>query len=265
MTETGLSYFHKLISTFLRSQFCQLKPKTIYFRNFKNFNEKNLLKEVKNTDFRFNSDDPNENYELLTNVFSNIVEKHAPLKRKFLRGNQAPFMTNEFRKAVYNRSRLRNKFCKIRSEENEKLYKKQRNKCVAIRKKSIRNYFNKIGSGNIVTNRNFWKISKPLLSNKGHLENVDIMLNHNNKIVCNDHELVKVFNEHYIDIIEKSGGEKPTSITEEYSFENVKEATEIICNSYINHPRILKIKSAITVKENSNDNTIFSPVNRDEV
>ena len=174
-------------------------------------------------------------------------------------------MTKEAGKAIYHRSRLRNKFCKIPSEENEKLYKKQRNKCVAIRKKSIRNYFNKIGNGNIVTNRNFWKISKPLLSNKGHLENVDIMLSHNNKIVCNDHELVKVFNEHYIDIIEKSGGEKPTSITEEYSFENVKEATEIICNSYINHPRILKIKSAITVKENSNDNTIFSPVNRDEV
>ena len=85
VTETGLSDFHKLISTFLRSQFCRLKPKKIYYRNFKNFNEKNFLEEVKNTDFRFNSDDPNENYELITNVFSNIVEKHAPLKKKFFR------------------------------------------------------------------------------------------------------------------------------------------------------------------------------------
>ena len=73
------------------------------------------------------------------------------------------------------------------------------------------------------------------------------MLNHNNKIVCNDHELVKVFNEHYINIIEKSGGEKPTNITEEYSFENGKQAIEIICNSCKNHPSILKIGSAITV------------------
>ena len=74
-----------------------------------------------------------------------------------------------------------------------------------------------------------------------------------------------VFNEHCINIIDKSGGEKPTNITEEYSFENVKQAIEVICNSYINHPGILKIRSAITVKENGNDNTIFSPVNRDEV
>ena len=64
------------------------------------------------------------------NVFSDIAEKHSPLKKKFLRENQAPFMTKEFRKAIYNRSKLRNKkFCKIPSEENEKSYKKQRNKC----------------------------------------------------------------------------------------------------------------------------------------
>ena len=91
------------------------------------------------------------------------------------------------------------------------------------------------------------------------------MLNHNNKIVCNDHELVKVFNEHYINIIVKSGDEKLTNITEKYSFDNDKQAIEIICNSYKNHPSILKIRSAITVKENSGDNRIFSTVNRGEV
>ena len=62
------------------------------------------MEEVKITDLKFNSDDANENYELITGVFSNIVEKHAPLKNKFLRGNQAPFITKEFGKAIYNRS-----------------------------------------------------------------------------------------------------------------------------------------------------------------
>ena len=56
------------------------------------------------------------------------------------------------------------------------------------------------------------------------------MLNHNNK--------VKVFNEHYINIIEKLGGEKPTKITEEYSFDNDKQAIEIMFNSYKSHPSI---------------------------
>ena len=174
-------------------------------------------------------------------------------------------MTKEFRKAIYHRSRLRNKFCKIQTEENGKLHKKHRNKCAAIHKNSIRNYFDKITTGNIVTNRNSWKIIKPFLSNNGHLESVYILLNHNNKIICNDHELVKVFNQHCINIIEKSGGEKPTNITKEYSIHNDKQAVDIICNSYKNHRRILKIRSTMTAKENSNDNTIFLSANSGEV
>ena len=60
-------------------------------------------------------------------AFINIVNKHAPLKKKFIRGNQAPFMTRNLRKEIYTRSRFRNKFCKIPPTENEKPYKKQRN------------------------------------------------------------------------------------------------------------------------------------------
>ena len=54
VTETGLSDFHRLISTFLRSKFCRLKPKKICCRNFKNFNEKKFLEEIKSTDCIFN-------------------------------------------------------------------------------------------------------------------------------------------------------------------------------------------------------------------
>ena len=64
-----------------------------------------------------------------------------------------------------------------------KNHKRNKEISVTIHQKSIRNYFNKIANGNIVANRNFWKIVKLFVSNKGHLENVDIMLNHNNKIV----------------------------------------------------------------------------------
>ena len=75
----------------------------------------------------------------------------------------------------------------------------------------------------------------------------------------NDHELVKVFNEHYINIIEKSGGEKLTNITKEHSFDNDKLAVDIICNSHKNQSSISKMRSTITAKENTNDDIIFSP------
>ena len=97
-----------------------------------------------------------------------------------------------------------------------------------IRKKGIRNYFNKIANENIVTNRNFWKIIRPFLTNKGHLENGEIMLILDKKIITNEHELVKVLNKHYINIIEKSGCQKPTNTAKSHTIDNDKQAVELI-------------------------------------
>ena len=51
--ETGLSDHHKLICTFLKSCYDRLKPKIVYYRNCKKFNEANFLNDVKNCDFSF--------------------------------------------------------------------------------------------------------------------------------------------------------------------------------------------------------------------
>ena len=50
--------------------------------------------------FLTNSNCPNENYQHLTENFISVVEKHAPLKKKSVRGNQASFVYREFRKAI---------------------------------------------------------------------------------------------------------------------------------------------------------------------
>ena len=39
VTETGLSDYHKLISTFFKSHFTRLRPKVITYRNYKKFDE----------------------------------------------------------------------------------------------------------------------------------------------------------------------------------------------------------------------------------
>ena len=96
----------------MRSFVSRLKPKIIFFRNYKKFNETKFLADLKNTNFSFTSADPNKNYFFVTNYFSKIVEKHVPLKRKTLRGNHASFVSMELRKAIYTRSRFRSRFLK---------------------------------------------------------------------------------------------------------------------------------------------------------
>ena len=67
---------------------------------------------------------------------------HAPLKKKTLRGNQAPFLSKEPRKEIYTRSKLKNKYNRNLTEENKTIYKnkeihvyiydEKRLKCISI-------------------------------------------------------------------------------------------------------------------------------------
>ena len=85
-TETGLSDYHKLISTFFKSKAPKLKPKVIFYRNYKKFGEKSFLHDLQNKSFSMSSNDPNVNYKSITEKqLINMLH----WKKKFVRGNQA--------------------------------------------------------------------------------------------------------------------------------------------------------------------------------
>ena len=242
VTETGVSDCHKLITTFMKSYIFRLKPKDVHYRSYKNFNEEKFLSDVKETYFSFKTSNPDENYSVLTNVFSNIVNIHALLKKKILRGNKAPFMNKELRKAIHTRSRLRNRYFKNPTKENETSYKKQRNKCVSLRRKSITQHFSKITSKGIMTNKQFWKTMKPFLTNKGCLENNDIILLDGEEMITNDRILAKRFNEHYINIVERSSGFKPSKMSFSAESRINNHFLKSIANQYKDHPSIVNIR-----------------------
>ena len=122
--ETGLSNFHEMISTFFKGTIIRLKPRKIYNKNYKNFVKSSFVLDLKSTNLDSSSIDPDENYIFLTNQFLKVVNQHAPLKVKILRGNHAPLVDKQLRKEIYKRSKLRNKYCKNPSEQNAALYKK---------------------------------------------------------------------------------------------------------------------------------------------
>ena len=70
------------------------------------------------------SNGPQVNYKSITKNFLETIDKHAPLKKKFKRGNQAHFMNRDFQEAIHTRTRLNNKYWRTPSRENELAYKK---------------------------------------------------------------------------------------------------------------------------------------------
>ena len=72
-----------------------------------------------------------------------VLDKHAPIKKKIARGNEAPFMTKEL-KAIMNRSKLKNRYTKWPSFEKLWAFKKQENIGKNLNKKTKRTTFPKL-------------------------------------------------------------------------------------------------------------------------
>ena len=55
--------------------------------------------------------------------------------------------------------------------ENINAYKKQRSKCVSLRRQRKKQHLAKITQKGITTNKEFWNFIKPFLTNKGFSKN----------------------------------------------------------------------------------------------
>ena len=102
-------------------------------------------------------------------IYENTISylnKHAPIKRKYIRANEARFMTKDLHKAIMKRSKLSNKFTTSRKLSKRKDYTSQRNLCKKLLKSTKGTYFNNLDIRKVTDNRTFWKNVVPLFSNK---------------------------------------------------------------------------------------------------
>ena len=85
VVETGLSDYYKMISTFFKECSSKLRTKVVYYRSYKKFDESDFLFSHKKANFDFFRNSPNQDYNVLTDKFLGMINKHAPLKKKFVR------------------------------------------------------------------------------------------------------------------------------------------------------------------------------------
>ena len=93
----------------------------INYRGHKNFHYEKFRSGIWNMNFNITD------LEGFMKTVFHICNKHAPIKRKYIRANKAPFITKDLHKAIMKRSKLRNKFLKSRNLSHRKNYTSQRN------------------------------------------------------------------------------------------------------------------------------------------
>ena len=125
-----------------------------------------------------------------------------------------------------------------------KAYKKQRNNRVILRRQCIKQHLAKITEKGVTTNKEFGNFIKPFLTNKGISKNNDITLKNKKEVIADEKNLADLFNSHYINIVEISGGIKPETISSTCNINDTDEIQNIV-NLYKGHPSIKQINKII--------------------
>ena len=100
----GLSDFHKMIVTVMKTTIIKGKPKQITYRDYKYFDD-HIFKE--DLSRRLNAEIKNKtNFQKFQETVLEVLEKHVPLKSKLVRANEVPYTTKALRKDIKTRSRL---------------------------------------------------------------------------------------------------------------------------------------------------------------
>ena len=89
---TGLSDFHKMIISCLKTTFKKIPPKKIIFRDYKKFDEQNFLHDLDQQMIKGKFYKEKNMYESFSDTFKAVVSKHAPLKEKIVRRNNVPLL-----------------------------------------------------------------------------------------------------------------------------------------------------------------------------
>ena len=166
------------------------------------------------------------------------------MKQKILRANDKPYMTKTLRKAIMRRSTLKTKYLKTKTDENLKIFKKQKNYTNRLARRERTKYFANLDLNKYTDNIKFWYTVKPILSGSGFASK-KITLVENGEVVTDDKLNAESFNGFFIDAVSSLSIEENRALLDEFDCDSdpVKRAI----NKFGHHPSIIDIKKNVSV------------------
>ena len=88
---SGFSDFHKMTVTVLKTEYVKADPIQINYRNYTKFNPILFQEELR--DCLYQDAESMKTFSNFQETQCMLLNKHSPLKKKYLRANDSPFMT----------------------------------------------------------------------------------------------------------------------------------------------------------------------------
>ena len=269
--ETGLSDFHKMSLTVMKVFYKKQKPNIIEYRDYRNFDNDFFMADLRDQISKIGYQNVVLNFDLFKKTADRMLHKHIPLKKRYVRANEAPFMNKKIKKEIMKRSRLKSKFLNSKNDKDRNIYNKQRNLCVSLIRQGKKQFFNAIKSRDINDNKTFWKTVKPFFTEKVKtkskitlIENRIVSQDDGNEViseevVSDDKAVAEIFNEFFINIVPNL----KISAQDDFNINFIKSADPILnsVNKFQNHPSIIMIKE----NKETFQHFSFSPVCLDSI
>ena len=160
--ETGLSDFHKMIATVLKTIFQMLQQKVRTYRDYSSFDNGMFQACL----FNYLSKEYVGSLRKFIKVCINTLNNYAPSKKKYTRDNHLPFMNKELYKAIMNQTRLWKVYLRKRSDENRNKYSEQQNYRVLLLRRTKRKYYSRLDEKRITDKKKLWRTFKPFFLDK---------------------------------------------------------------------------------------------------
>ena len=241
----SLSDFHNLTCVATKLHKPYIAPKTIYYRSYKKFDDEIFLNDVQNIPFWVSDifEDEDDRLWSFGKLFTDIIDKNAPVKKKTLKKHSLPYMNSSLRRAIHKKNMLYNSYTK--GKVNWETYRKQRNLTTAVNKQSKAAYFSERCDGG-PKKQTFWKTIKPFITDKNAFHNNKIILQEGDQIITDTQKICEIFNAFFTSVANDIGFDD--TIPPDYY---TAEGFSSIIQRHRNHPSFIKIK------ENNPHNNMF--------
>ena len=206
---------HLFQFTILEGFYKELIPKkqNHYSRNFKNFNEREFIEILINTDWNSiisaEIDDPNIALSNLYHHINFILDELAPYKKltkREIKLKAKPWINNVILSKMHERDKLLRKFCNLKDKNSTHAqniynqYKTIRNNVTNLKRQSKSNYYKEYFEINKTKSSMLWKGIRSLVNITNSSKKDIKLLDNKGKNISDPNVIAELFNDYFINI-----------------------------------------------------------------
>ena len=222
------------------------RHRVVNIRSMKNVNVDRFKNELTSLPWSLvdNLENANDRWELWKSMFMNVVDNHAPLKRKRLRNKKSPWMNANLKQLFLQRDKLKKLAVVSKNPADWKKFKDARNTCNNKIRQAKTDYYHQYFKTNSGNPKEIWKSINELMSCNAKSDEIS-HLTCNDRVISDSADLTECFNTHFAEIGLKLRSDEPDELNNCGFGDYLKQADTVFTLELTTPSAVFKLLSSL--------------------